>query len=73
MAAIQGSIDTELRASGFKREHQDALDRWAQVLRARCWVWCWVWWMLLALALTLLPTLPAARPPPAQVHPHTAR
>lgn len=27
MAAIQGSIDTDLRASGFKREHQDALDR----------------------------------------------
>ncbi|PRW20749.1 Serine threonine- kinase rio2 [Chlorella sorokiniana] len=27
VAAIQGSIDTELRASGFKREHQDALDR----------------------------------------------
>ncbi|PSC74501.1 Serine threonine-kinase rio2 [Micractinium conductrix] len=27
VAAIQGSIDTELRASGFKREHQDTLDR----------------------------------------------
>ena len=32
VAAIQGSIDTELRASGFKREHQDALDRWVAQL-----------------------------------------
>jgi RIO kinase 2 len=47
VAAIQGSIDTELRASGFKREHQDALDRWVAVsggwwlscmcCRARAW------------------------------------
>ena len=42
VAAIQGSIDLELRASGFKREHQDVLERWVwccllRFCRAPCW------------------------------------